>query len=419
MKLLIKILSILIITSFLFPIVKVGATTYWKPDTIFTLLSVPFVVLLWNKIKVIPFARKYLFILFALFLVMFFSNYFGAIYILNSSPPAFPFTFLLILNRIVVFFLFFYVGYYMISNGTVVSLYISIIFFMGLLIGLLQYFDIGGVRDLSLKLYVPQGGVQEYTFMKFGRIFGVAPAIITWAGVCIMVFYWFYFVIENRYIRLLGCSFAVINILAAASRAGIAGLLGSFILVLLFKAVIVDKKFFSLFKILIYLIVLSVISFYLVQEYLPEQLDFIFRRFDVAEEALTTEGRGAQITFYLNILNEDPVNYFIGVGDIVIKKIGGYMEIDFFFILVSYGIIGVFLTYSLLYLLVKKSYELKEVNKNYFMFIFSSIIGYLIFSVGFYFMYELYFGLPFWWLNGLIFGLLLKQNRVYNESIGN
>src|SRR5699024_2437681 len=117
-------------------------------------------------------------------------------------------------------------------------------------------------------------------------------------------------------------------------------------------------------------------------------------------------------SYFRELLAKKPIGIFIGTGDQAIKEYG-YLEVDYAYLFVAYGVFSFVLHYTLLYLLLKKAYKLRYLNNRLFLFIWGSTIGYLIFSFGFFFFKELYTGMVFWWVNGAVLGylwVLKKQN---------
>src|SRR5690606_2631331 len=189
------------------------------------------------------------------------------------------------------------------------------------------------------SFYLNKDGVQEYNFIRFNRIIGVAPAIITWGGISVLLFHFFYFIIKNSIIRYIGVFLAVVNVLTAASRAAIASLVVSYILIMLIKLIVIDRNIKSFFRIFISISILFTLSFVLLQEYAPEQIDFLLTRFEKSEDALSTEGRGLQVKYFSGIFSSDFFVSIFGVGPSVIKEYG-YLEVDYAYVFFGYGIIG-------------------------------------------------------------------------------
>lgn len=423
LKLFLRSLLFLVIISFLFPILKIGSTTSVKLDWIFINLFLTFFILFcFNDLVKNKLYLNYfkLFVFIALFTLV--SNYVSGFYYLQGGNYRLPTTILQILNRIVVFVFF----SYCIIKGWVsfhkIKIVINIVFLLGLVFGFFQFFDFLGAKEIALKYYLEEGSVQELNFSSYSRIIGVSPAIITWGGCCVMIFHYFYFIVAHKIIKYLGVFLAIFNVLAAASRAAIISLVVSYFLILMIKVVLVDKKIGSFFKIILTAFVLLLLSYQMLKVYVPEQVEFLEKRFDKSGDAMTNEGRGEQIQYFLNMLQQDYFGLIFGVGDSVVAEYG-YLEVDYAYVLVSFGIVGFILHYLLLYFLLREAYFLRKYDSNSFLFVFGSTIGYLIFSFGFYFFYELYMGMPFWWLNGLIIGYLWrlkteKDGSKKNKSLG-
>lgn len=403
------VLALLIILSVILPVVKVGRTTQIKPDLIFASLSLPFLLIIWNYIKRIPLVMSYVVIAISLLISMSLSDSLGKIDFLGGSGFGISIRYIYVFFKIVVFIFFLYLGYSGILSFKLFFRTSAFVFIAAMTWGCLQFFDVGSVKNISISYYAVSDQQKE-GIATANRIFGTAPGIISWAGLCIMIFHFFYFVPRGFVIRTLGCALAIVNVLGAASRSAIIALLASFLFIQIFKAAYADRKIVKVFKIVITSFFLLIISYILIKSYFPDRLDFIERRFEAVEADATTTGRGAQLEFFLGVMNSDPINYFLGIGHPVVYSYN-FLEIEPVFILVCYGIVGFILHYLLVYLLITSVFKGGKSHINLFLFIVSSSIGYLIFSLGFYFISEIYIGLPFWWLTGFLMGYMYKAAK--------
>lgn len=397
------------------PIFKVGQTTGFKLD--FFLLPVIFLIIgvLLKKIVKIEIYRQYFVLMTLVAISSIISNYIGGSYYLDQGEFRLPIKSFYVAFRVAVFIFFSYLVFKNYIEYRKILSVISGVFIISLMLGVFQFFDLFNARSIALDYYLERGGVQEYNFISFNRIIGVAPAIITWGGLSVLLFH-FFLHLERRFIlKAIGLSLAVVNVLASASRAAIAALVGSFLLILIVRLVFIDKKVSSFIKLSGIGIFFIAGAYLIVSTYLPDQLEFILKRFENAEEALTTSGRGEQLAYFSAIFNHDFFGKLFGVGESIVVQYG-YLEIDFAYILYSTGIIGFFLHYSIIFLLLKEAYKYRESDGNLFLFVWGSTIGYLIFSFGFFFFYELYMGFAYWWLNGIAIGYLWLINRKRNSK---
>jgi len=416
LKYIYKLLAFGVIISFLFPLIKVGSTTSVKPDWFFTLFIN--IIIFFNARKLL-FQKLHItfYILFGFIVVStIISNYLSGYYYLpaggNFRPPV---TFLLILNKISIFTFFSYLiskGYISIKETTKI---VTLIFLFGLAFGVFQFFDLFGAKQFALSHFLDEGGVQEHVFLASNRIVGTSPAVISWGGCALLLVHYFLFVEKRVLLKGVGAALAIFNVIGTASRASLFAFAVSLVLIYIIKAVVIKKNLFSVFKVIGYCILFFTISFSLAKTFIPQQVEFLEKRIDNTEEHMTDSGRGEQLNYFKAVLEQDPVGYLFGVGDSVIVNYG-YLELDFAYVFVGFGILGFVLHYLLLYFLLKEAYELRQFDSNYFLFCWGSTLGYLVFSVGFYFFYELYMGLPFWWLNGLVLGELYRLKFISVNS---
>src|SRR5690606_19611592 len=333
------------------------------------------------------------------------SEIYGSVLYLNTFITVLPISSLLILEKIVSFTILFYAAQKGWINYKRFNLLLYFTFLAALLFGFFQFFNFFSAAEISLQYYLQEGGVQMDNFLMLGRINGVSPAIITWSGCCVLMFLYFWRITENKLLALIGIVFCVLNIAMAASRSGIVALIGSIFIIQLLKSTIIDRSFLSVVKVLLVTIAIGLAIFSLMAYYLPDQIEFLYKRFDSAEDAMTTTGRGEQIQYFSNLLISNPINLIVGVGIGVINDYG-YLEIDPAYIMTAFGLIGIILHYSLVVLILNRSYHFKRINSNIFLFVWGSTVAYMIFSIGFYFFYELYMGNIYWWLNGMLMGFL-------------
>lgn len=405
LKFLIGSIAVLFITLFVFPIFKLGQTSSFKLD--FFLLPIIFLIVFIFHVDIfkVKLYQRYFLLMTLIAISSIISNYIGGSYYLESNEYRLPTKSLFVSYRLLVFIFFSYFVFRGYLIFTHILHFISLIFLFSLLFGVLQFFDLLTARNIALNYFLEKGGVQEYNFLRFNRIIGVAPSIITWGGLSVMIFH-FFLHLENRLLfQISGLVLAVFNVLASGSRAAISSLIISFILILLIKQFVIEKKLKSFVKLFSLGVVLLLGSYLLLITYLPEQFEFLLKRFDNAEAALTTSGRGEQLQYFSALFNVDFFGKLFGVGDSVVVQYG-HLEIDYAYVLYSTGIIGFVLHYLIIGLLLREAYKFRHNNSNVFLFVWGSTISYLIFSIGFFFFYELYMGLAFWWLNGISIGYL-------------
>lgn len=409
----IRLFSFLIIISFLLPIIRVGGVGF-KPDLIFLILIIclfPFLDQR-NITERIPILKRLSIVAILLFIVMLLSNTVGLIYYHGESGISFPTEYIQVFSRVSVFYLFVYVAYNQIISYNTFIKFVTFVFFTALVWGGLQFFNIGIVDQISLRYAISD--VQSHGFSSSNfRGFGTAGNILTWGGLSIMLFYFFFFLVKNRLLKVSGSILAVVNVLLTASRSSLIALILSFVLVHFVKAIFIDKSFTSFIKKVILILVLVGGAFYLFMTYMPDRYELLEYRFLSAEEDLTESGRGAQSALFLGLLNADSLNYIFGFGKPVVDSLS-YLEIEFLYLLACYGIVGLVLHYLLVFYVVKTAFLFKEDGNNIHLFVIAATLGFLIFSLGFFFLREAHSGLPFWWLTGYVIGYLFRFHKTMN-----
>lgn len=414
-KFVIKILLCLTLIAFLFPLIKIGSSTRVKPDYLFALLLN--IVLFFNLSIVInnKLYKKISLIFIGIVISSIFSNYVcGFYYLPDNGSYVLPENLLLIANKIGVFIFFSYCVSQNIFPYNKIIIWCRYVFWISLCFGTFQFLDLFSAREVALKFFLDAGSVQEDVFVVSNRIIGTSPAVISWGGVVLIMFYFFLYLENSLFFRITGILMAVLNIVGTASRAAIFAFIGSFVLINLYKAIFIDKKLKYFLRIVVLLCSFCIVGFISLKIFLPDQVEFLEKRIGNTQEQITQTGRGEQMAYFFDVLNQDPIGYIFGVGYSVIVDYG-YLEVDIAYILVSFGIVGFILHYLLLIYIFKEVYLLRKYNMKFYLFTISIMLGALIFSVGFYFFYEIYMGLPFWWILGIIAGYLWKLKKDYNN----
>lgn len=403
---LVRILSLLVIFSFLLPSFKIGGFGM-KLDLVFLFPSLFFVFLIDRNVKHISNFKKLGFLTVLLFLNMLMSDSFGLFYFNQQKIIYFPTEFIQVFSRVAAFYVFFYIAYNHIITFDKFKKYCNIIFISSLVFGLIQLFDIPLIKEMSRLYALTETQLQGFESVN-QRGYGVAGNILTWGGLSGFMFYYFYYLGENKIIKLIGCSLAIINISISVSRTAIISLIVSFILINLIIALLIKKNLISFLKIVFGVTIIFTIAYYSFVNFFSERYELIVMRFSYMDEALNETGRGAQREFFINFLNNDYWNYFIGIGKPTLDGLG-YMEMEPLFLLVAYGVTGLVLHYLLIYYSLNRLFKIKDKNEKLFGFIAGSTIFYLIFSIGFFFMREAYSGLIYWILMGFFLGNVLTK----------
>src|SRR5690554_2812584 len=215
----IKVFSLLIIFSFLLPAFKIGGFGM-KLDLILLFPLLFIVLLVDNNVRHLSIFKKLGFLTVLLFVNMLISDTFGLFYFKYEERVYFPTEFIQVFNRVAVFYCFFYIAYYQIISFANFKKYCSAMFIMALLFGLLQSFDISIIREISMLYALTDTQIKGFESVN-QRGFGVAGNIITWGGLSGFMFYYFYYLSENKIFKLIGCFLAILNITLSVSRSAI------------------------------------------------------------------------------------------------------------------------------------------------------------------------------------------------------
>ncbi len=406
-QVLIKAASLFIVFSFLLPVIKVGGVGF-KPDLIALVLVTPF-LLLTRKIHRFKITKRFKFIAILLLFTMAVSNNFGA-YRWGPSNYSFlfPTEYLQIFSRVGVFFLFIYVGNFQVVTERYFIKFLSVVFLIGLIWGTAQFLGIGFVNKISVDFYALTGKQQVGFERANVRGFGTAGNIITWGGLCCIIFYFYYFLCDySRVLKVSGCLLSIANIAFSASRASMIALLLSFLLVFLLK-IILERNFVKTLRTITSVVIGITVLYLIAIQIIPDRISYIESRFTYAERDMTEEGRGRQIAFFFHLFSQDSNNFLFGIGKPVLNDID-YLEVEPAFLFIAYGVVGVLLHYLLVYYYYRTVWETKEISKSRFLFLFSIMTAMLIFSLGFFFFREPYSGMLFWSLAGYFLGCSMRE----------
>jgi hypothetical protein len=347
-----------------------------------------------------------------IFLLMLLSNNLGTL-VLQDFNLSLPTEYLQVFSRVFCFLFMYRLFYDKFSSIKKVLKFLSFIFIVCLIIGVFQINDIISLNTIFSELYSANEN-QNNNFLKGGtgvRIFGVAGNPISWGGFSLFLLIFFY-VLTNNKIKFIGVLLSLINIIFSVSKSAYLGLFVSILIFPILKVLIYKKNILFLLK--SYCIILLVIGILLtpIFYFLGDNLNFIlFRLNDFANSGISANTRWIQVLDSISLMFNNPYSFYIGVGKPMVYKILEYVEIEFIYLLVTYGFIGLTLHYSLLFFLIYYSVKSCKTAPRYSLFLILSTIAYLSFSIGFYFFRELNVGLSFWIVNGILFSLISKNEN--------
>lgn len=409
---LIKIIGILIIISVLLPSTRIVFS--FKPD-LPLVLAAAVLLMLEKKVARLPVLVHMKVLAALIFISMLLSDNIGNFSLgLLGKLFVVPTEFMQVLSRFLVFYLFTYIGYFNVIDAKLFHKTVSGVFLVALIWGMLQVTDIGIVNAISLK-YAMSDLQMNVLQSSNTRIFGTAGNAITWGGISVLMFYYFFFLGKglNPIFRNIAIVLSIFNVVFCSSRSALFAMAISFLImqfVIPFYKQRGKRLMLTLGRNLSLTIagILVVVgaAFVLV----PERVAMVVTRIDSTEEDLTEEGRGGQLNFFLDLFEENQLNYIFGIGKPSVDHLS-FMEMEPFFLLFAYGVVGVVLHYFMMWLLIRNAGKLRRFDINAYFFVVSTALFFVIFSFGFFFFREVISGLPFWWLSGYLIGTLYKAKH--------
>lgn len=323
--------------------------------------------------------------------------------------------------------MFFYCALYFAYTGAVSSrrfyrLFICVLF-GALLIGVLQTIPCGAGEVLAGIYARSDSQLEKLVERSFSvrRNYGVAGFSTAWGG-----FAMFSatpalagLISDNGsklWLKWLLLCMALFNVVLSGSRVVIAACLVVFVCFIFAGLLMKRKKGVFFLKCLSGIGALVVIGAY----YLMDRLDFILFRFNTL---VSTAGgvRVDQISAGMDLLNGWRA-WSLGVGNAAQRQMAASFgtEAEPVYLLINYGILGVVLRYGLLLVIFCYSYRLlrraSESDKIPAVAAMLSIIGYMVFSLGYFFYQELYVGVLPWLLFGWVVGLYYRASRSNQEA---
>lgn len=397
----IKFISLLSIFAFLTPIFNIGG--FGVKLDLLLLFPLLFLVLLVDRYyKNQKFFKSIIVISILVFVSMLISNTFGQRYYGTKNGISIPTEFISFISKVLIMWVFYIIGKYNILSKKLFFNSITIVFIISLLFGLFQILKVPFVISLS-ELFASSDNQVLKIGDGGGRIYSITGNVLSWAGWTGFIFIYSLILHKNIFIKWLILLLSFINLLFTSSRGAIIAL---FISIIAYAFLMSYKKnsIFSFFKYIfisvISLIVIGWLSFYF---YETRVLLFI-DRFNYLNEAIYVTGRSVQFNNILQIFNTDALNYLFGLGKPIVDSIG-LMEVEFLFILISYGVVGLLLQYLFVFIVGRES--IKYQITNYSILILIGLLYYIIYSMGYFFLREITSGLLFW----SILGYLLSRTK--------
>lgn len=400
----IKIFALLIIFSFLLPAFRVGGFGM-KLDLV--LLFPLFIYLFVTKENLIKdsFFIKVFSVTFLVFISTIISGTVGLMYYEHSNSIYFPTEYISFLSKVLVMFSFFEIERRKVVSKELFLNSITFVFIASLSIGLLQILDISAINNLS-ELYATTENQVAKISEGVSRVYSTTGNVLTWAGWSGFILIFSMIVYKKGVLKWCVIILSVINLLFTSSRGALIAVIVSVLFYFIY-VVYKTKKATLFLKYLFYTLISVFILGWISYYFFEERVLFFIDRFRYLNEAIFESGRGSQSDIILTFFNKDAANYIFGIGKPVVDSIG-LMEIETLFILFAYGIVGLILQYLFIVLVIRKA-MLPRLSV-YSMVIIIGIVYFLIYSLGYFFIREIYSGLLFWAIIGYFLSKCLREN---------
>lgn len=332
-------------------------------------------------------------------------------------------------KRMLFFYFACYISYMTIITPRKFNRCIQIVLLIAFVIGVLQILP-GSVGGYLANLYARSEGQLAGTEKSFAvlRNYGVAGFATSWGGFAVLgvaVSFGSLLIHKkntdiNRFSRFqwwIILVLAVINVMFSGSRVAITALIGVYIVFVMLGVIYLHDKISFLIK---YIGIFSLICAGVIYT-LWEKILFIYFRFsNLIDQA--GGSRIDQVESALSLLTNIQ-SWLFGVGNVTQRKLASSFgtEVEPVYLLVNYGILGVLLRYGLLLVIFIYAWrQLKRAaqhDRNLALATILALVGYTVFSLGYFFYQELYVGLLPWLLFGWVVGAYYREKRLRTISI--
>jgi len=327
-------------------------------------------------------------------------------------------------KRMLFFYSACYISYKAIVSSRKFNRCIQIVLLIAFVIGILQILP-GSVGDHLANLYARTEKQLANIEMSFSvlRNYGVAGFSTSWGGFAVFgvaVSFGSLLIHKknkniNRFYRFqwwIILALAVINVMFSGSRVAIAALIGVYIVFVMLGVIYLHGKISFLTK---YVGIFSLICTGVIYA-LWDKILFIYSRFNT----LIDQAGGARVDQVKSalLLLTDIQSWLFGVGNVTQRELAVSFgtEVEPIYLLVNYGVLGVFLRYGLLLVIFIYAWrQLKRAEQrdwNLAVATMLALAGYAVFSTGYFFYQELYVGMPPWLLFGWVVGAYYRRRRL-------
>ena len=326
-------------------------------------------------------------------------------------------------KRMVFFYTSLFIAYKGIISSKKLYLTLLLVVFGALLIGILQIIP-SGLGEKLAEVYARSdrqlGGLIDNAFTS-SRNYGVAGHSIAWGG----------FAMFSATLALAGLIpiktsktllkwlllfLAGFNVVFSGSRVAIVAFLIVYLCFVFIGLLVRKKKALFFLKYLLSLGVFILVGIH----FFWDKFFLLFFRFDVLIEKVGG-GRIDQVKSAMALL-EGWYAYIFGVGNACQRAMAVSFgtEIEPVYLLVNYGILGVLLRYGLLVIIFVFAFRQISIasfeDRILSIAAVLAIIGYAVFSLGYFFYQELYVGVLPWILYGWIVGRYYRYCRIKEKK---
>ncbi len=303
---------------------------------------------------------------------------------------------------------------------------------MTLLIGILQLFD-NPFSSFISRIYISEElqleALQDATF-KDTRNYSITGFSTSWGGLSLFIMvvgisFFVYTRTKGRHIRgyrlwffMLMAVLGLINVIFSGSRGALLGLAGVLIFVLIYNF-IKTQTVAGKIRFISYFVVFLLISAILVYVFFLERILFIQYRNEALLRAYDQGGNRFGDIYKIMDALQNPFWLIFGMSNAVQRAsyVPYGVEVEPVYLIANYGLVGIVLRYGWLLMIFSKANQI-FVYADKFDFSLAKavgygamlgIVGYLTFSVGYFFFQETVAGCIPWIFFGIVAGIRVKE----------
>ena len=262
------------------------------------------------------------------------------------------------------------------------------------------------------------------------RVFGVAGFSTAWGGFCVFITSlaissllagrWKQGKSKRSSTLLSGLllSIGLFNVILSGSRAALLALITVFAF---FTGLHIFSKKHAISNLVKFFSIIAVM--YLgASYYMHERIEYIIYRYTVLVDTINYRaGRVKQVNDAISLL-DGLYAYIFGVGNATQRHMATSYgtEVEPIYLLVNYGIVGIVLRYSIVLIISIYAYRLWKFSRGADQVLagatIGAVVGYAVFSMGYFFFQELYVGTIPWLLFGWVVGRYYRKQEETSKS---